>query len=406
VALKRALGLPLLILYGLGVTVGAGIYVLVGAAAAKAGLYAPVSFLLAAIVVAFTGFSYAELGARFPVSAGAAAYVRHGLNSNGVALAVGGMVLATGVVSAAAISIGAVGYLRHFVDLPPPVLVAAVVLVMGFAAAWGIVESVTVAAICTAIEVLGLVLVIGFAVAHRPELLGEIDRIFPPSTADAWTGIAAAGLLAFFAFIGFEGIANVAEEAVDPGRTMPRAILATLAIATLLYVAVVGAVVLAVPIETLSGSSAPLALVFEDADPAVGTVFIAVAVFATVNGVLVQMIMSSRVLYGLAAQGSLPSWLGANQLSRVAATTRTPLVATGAVVTAVLVLALVFPIAGLAEATAVIVLVVFVLVNLALLQLKRRPETMQPPAFRVPVWVPAVGAFSSAALLCADFFLN
>jgi len=406
VALKRALGLPLLILYGLGVTVGAGIYVLVGAAAAKAGLYAPISFLLAAIVVAFTGFSYAELGARFPVSAGAAAYVRHGLNSNGLALAVGGMVLATGVVSAAAISIGAVGYLRHFVDLPAPVLVAVVVLVMGFAAAWGIVESVTVAAICTAIEVLGLVLVIGFAVAHRPELLGEIGRILPPFTTDAWTGIAAAGLLAFFAFIGFEGIANVAEEAVDPGRTMPRAILATLAIATLLYVAVVGAVVLAVPLEMLSGSSAPLALVFEDADPAFGTAFTAIAVFATVNGVLVQMIMSARVLYGLAAQGSLPSWLGANQLSRVAATTRTPLVATGVVVTAVLVLALVFPIAGLAEATAVIVLVVFVLVNLALLQLKRRPETMQPPAFRVPVWVPAVGAFSSAALLCADFFLN
>jgi len=406
VALKRALGLPLLILYGLGVTVGAGIYVLVGAAAAKAGLYAPISFLLAAIVVAFTGLSYAELGARFPVSAGAAAYVRHGLHSNGLALAVGGLVLATGVVSAAAISIGAVGYLRQFVDLSPPVLVMTVVLLMGFAAAWGIVESVTVAAICTAIEVVGLLLVVGFAIVHRPELVGEIDRIIPPFTVDAWGGIAAAGLLAFFAFIGFEGIANVAEEAVDPGRTMPRAILATLAIATLLYIAVVGAVVLAMPLETLSGSSAPLALVFEDADPAIGTVFIAIAVFATVNGVLVQMIMSSRVLYGLAAQGSLPSWLGANQLSRVAATTRTPLVATAVIVTAVLVLALVFPIAGLAETTAVIVLVVFVLVNLALLQLKRRPETMQPPAFRVPAWVPAVGAFSSAALLCADFFLN
>ena len=405
-ALKRALGLPLLILYGLGVTVGAGIYVLVGAAAAKAGLYAPVSFLLAAVVVAFTGFSYAELGARFPVSAGAAAYVRNGLNSNALALAVGAMVVATGIVSAAAISIGAVGYLRHFVDLPAPVLVAAVVLVMGLAAAWGIVESVTVAAICTAIEVAGLVLVIGFAVMHRPELLGEIDRILPPLTADAWAGIAGAGLLAFFAFIGFEGIANVAEEAVDPGRTMPRAILATLAIATLLYIAVVGAVVLAVPLDILSGSSAPLALVFEGKGRAVGRIFTAIAVFATINGVLVQMIMSSRVLYGLAAQGSLPAWLGSNQLSRVAARTRTPLVATAAIVVAVLVLALVFPIAGLAETTAVIVLVVFVLVNLALVRLKIRPGGPQAVAFRVPVWVPAVGALSSTALLCANFLLD
>ena len=404
VALRRALNLPLLTLYGLGVTIGAGIYVLVGAAASHAGLYAPVSFLLAALVVAFTGFSYAELGVRFPVSAGAAAYVRHGLRSHAISIAVGAMVMTSGVVSAAAISIGAAGYLAYFVDLPLPVLTALVILLMGMAAAWGIVESVTMAAVCTLIEIVGLILVIHFAISLRPELLGELDRIVPPFSAEAWSGIAAAGLLAFFAFVGFEDIANVAEEVRDPRRTMPRAILATLLIATALYVCVVTVVTLALPLDRLSGSAAPLALIFDHAGGFASIAFLAIAVFATVTGVLVQMIMSSRVLYGLAAQGSLPSWLGPNLLSHVSPLTRTPLVATAIVVGLIALLALAFPIAGLAETTARIVLAVFVVVNLALVCLKLRREPEPRPAFEVPLWVPVLGMLSCLLLLGADLW--
>ncbi|MCP4184007.1 MAG: amino acid permease, partial [Hyphomicrobiales bacterium] len=168
-ALQRRLSLPLLTLYGLGVTVGAGIYVLVGATAAKAGVYAPVSFLLAAAVVAFTCFTYSELSTRFPVSAGEAAYVRSGFNSRVPAMAIGLMVAASGVVSSAAISIGATAYLEHLVPLPPAMLTILIILVLGLIAAWGILESVVMAAIITLIEIGGLCFVVFYGFTLQPD---------------------------------------------------------------------------------------------------------------------------------------------------------------------------------------------------------------------------------------------
>lgn len=397
--LRRGLNLPLLALYGLGVTIGAGIYVLVGATAAKAGVYAPVSFLLAAIVVGLTGLSYCELGTRFPVSAGAAAYVREGLGSRALSLGVGLLVAVAGTISAAAVSIGSAAYLQAFVPVPLPLLAALVIVVTGLAAVWGIVESVTIAAVFTLIEIGGLALVIGHAFAAEPELLGRLDALVPPFEAEAWSGIFGAGLLAFFAFIGFEDIANVAEEVKRPEKTLPRGILLTLAIATLLYFSVVAVVVLTVPLQELSRSSAPLALIFVDAGGTTTTAFRLIAIVATLNGVLVQMIMASRVLYGLAVQGSLPSFLAG-----VNATTRTPLQATAVVVSVILVLALFLPIGDLAELTSAVVLVVFTFVNLALLHLKWRQAPAHDHVFQVPISVPALGLVSSALLLLARLF--
>ena len=396
VTLKRGLTLPLLTLYGLGVTIGAGIYVLVGAAAAKAGFYAPVSFLLAAAVVAFTGFSYAELGTRYPVSAGEAAYVRHGLNSNTMSLLVGLMVVTIGVVSSAAIAIGSAGYIRSFIDVSPEVITASLILLLGLAAAWGIVESITVAAIFTLIEIGGLALVIWFGLALKPDLLLDMPRLIPPLEFSAWSGIASAGLLAFFAFVGFEDIANVAEEVKNPGRTMPWAIILTLVISTLIYLAVVSVVVLAVPMDILAKSAAPLALIFGKEGSATSHLFHVIASIATVNGVLIQMIMASRVLYGLAANGNLPGGL-----AYINPLTRTPLVATALVVGLIFVLALAFPISELAELTSRVVLVVFILVNLALLRLKWRGEKPADGVFQVPVWVPVMGCLTSALLFLA-----
>ncbi len=399
-ALARRLNLPLLTLYGLGVTVGAGIYVLIGTTAGVAGVYAPVSFLLAAAVVAFTGFSYAELGTRFPVSAGEAAYVRNGLRSPPLALIVGLMVAASGIVSSAAVSIGSAGYLRTFFDVPPSLLTTLIIGVLGFAAAWGILESVIIAAVFTVIEIGGLGLVIYQGITINPDLFADIGSLVPPFDSTAWRGIAAASLLAFFAFVGFEDIANVAEEVRDPRHTMPRAIAMTLVIATALYIVVVAVMVLVVPIADLAASSAPLTLVFGSDKAALSAAFGAIAVVATVNGVLVQMIMASRVLYGLAAQGSLPAIL-----AKVHPRTRTPLIATAAVVAVILLLALFVPIAPLARSTSTIVLLVFVLVNAALLRLKFRARhaDADPSVFTVPIVVPLVGVLSSAALLTAGW---
>ncbi|MGI9356641.1 MAG: APC family permease [Rhizobiaceae bacterium] len=391
--LRRRLKLPLLTLYGLGVTVGAGIYVLVGTTAAKAGLYAPVSFLLAAAVVAFTSFSYSELGTRYPVSAGEAAYIRNGLNSQTMALSVGLMVTASGVISSAAIAIGAAAYLKNIVPLSTVTLTVCVILVLGLVAAWGIVESVAIAALFTLIEIGGLCFVVYYGFSIKPDLLSEIGSLVPPFELGAWNGIVSAGLLAFFAFVGFEDIANVAEEVENPRRNLPAAIVLTLAISTILYLAVVSTVVLVVPMEALTVSAAPLSLVFENASETTWGAFTVIAIVATVNGVLIQMIMASRVLYGLASQGNLPA-----KLAYIHPVTRTPLATTALVVAISLSCALFLPINQLAEATSLIVLSVFVLVNLALILLKYRDQSSGDEVFQVLWWVPMIGLLSSLML--------
>ena len=264
--LKRVLPLSLVVLYGLGVTIGAGIYVLIGATAERAGIHAPVAFAIAACVMGLTAASYSELGGRLPVSAGEAAYVRVGLSSKLAGLIVGLLVVMVGIVSDATIAIGSAGYISAFVDLPHYVILPIIVIAMGVIAAWGIMESVTLAATLTLVEIGGLLLVILGTGWSEPQIVLRAGEVIP-ATFDTmvWTGLFSASLLAFFAFIGFEDIANIAEEVKDPQRNLPRAIFLTLAIATVLYILVVAIAVLTVPRQELVQSNAPLALVFERA---------------------------------------------------------------------------------------------------------------------------------------------
>ncbi len=397
--LKRRLSLPLLVLYGLGVTIGAGIYVLVGATASKAGIYAPVSFLLAAIVVAFTGFSYAELGTRYPVSAGEAAYINKGFNTNSLTLITGLLVIASGVISSAAVAIGAAAYLNTFIPISSELLTVIVILVVGTVAIWGILESVTLAAIFTLIEIGGLGLAIWIGVTSTPDILDKIPSLIPPSELPIWGGILSAGLLAFFAFVGFEDIANVAEEVKNPRKTLPLGIILTLIIATTIYFIVVSVVVLAVPIENLSQSDAPLSLVFVNTGQGTRHLFNIIAIIATTNGALIQVIMASRVLYGLAAQNNLPKIF-----SHVNPITSTPTTATLFITIIIIILALYLPIANLAETTSQIVLIVFVFVNMALLKIKlQKIPSSAATYFEVPTFIPIFGFISSCLLFFVSF---
>jgi APA family basic amino acid/polyamine antiporter len=395
--LRRALNTPLLTLYGLGVTVGAGIYVLVGATAAAAGPYAAVSFLVAALVVSLTALSYAELATRFPVSAGEAAYVEAGFRAGWLAVVVGLAVAASGMISASAVAIGAASYLHALTGLAPGLLTVAVVLSMGLVAMWGIAQSVMVAAVITVVEISGLLFVIGWGLTVPDPQGFPVAQMIPPLDADAWRAILAASLLAFFAFVGFEDMANVAEEVKDPVRTLPRAILLTLVIATVLYLGTSVAVLMIVPLDTLAVSAAPLALVFAGAPGTVQQGFAAVAIVATVNGVLIQMIMASRVLYGLADRGQLPACL-----AWVPRRTQTPVAATLAVIALILVLTQTLPIDVLAERTSQIVLLVFCLVNLSLILLRLR-QGKSGGHFRGPLIVPILGVTTSVMLFLAGF---
>ena len=401
VPLKRSLSLLQATLYGLGVTIGAGIYVLIGAAAARAGMYAPIAFVLAAILMALTAASFAELAGRMPVAAGEAAYVRDAFQSDKLALFVGLLVVAVAVVSAAAISVGSAGYIGVFIAWPETILIAVVVLAMGAIAGWGIKESVIFAGVMTVIEVGGLLLLILAGVTSGPELVTRLPEALPPlGNGAVMVGLMGTVMLAVFAFIGFESLANIAEEVRDPQRTLPRAIFLTLALSTLLYVLVVWVALVAVPSEELAQSKAPLALVFERLTGASPRTMSLIAIVATLNGIIVQIIMASRVLYGLARQGELPAFFGA-----VNGATQTPINATAVTTALVLVFAVLLPLHHLADLTSRITLVVFALVNLALIRIKASAQPAPPGAYIAPTWMPWAGLATCAGLLIVDLAL-
>jgi amino acid transporter len=351
------------------------------------------SFVLAAVVMAFTVGCYAELTTRFPVSAGEAAYVRAAFRSRAASTLTGLLTIVIGIVSSAAVALGAAGYIAQFTDLPPSAIVALVLAVLGAVAAWGILESVLLASLFTLIEAGGLIAII-VAGLHADLPLAGALRV-PPLDIGTLSGIGYASL-AFFAFIGFEDLANVVEEAKVPHRDIPRAMVLTLVISTVLYVAVAAIAVAAVPVTELAASPAPLSQVFRTLAGVSPATISIIAIVATLNTILAQMTMAARVVYGLARQGDLPGFAG-----RVHPKTATPLIATALIVAATLALALLVPFERLAEGTSLATLVVFALVNLSLLRLRHRKIYTDGPHIRVPLWVPAAGLVSCLAMMAA-----
>ena len=399
--LVRSLTLTHAVLYGLGVTIGAGIYVLVGLAAGRSGMHAPLAFMGAALVMAFSAASFAELGTRMPVSASEAAYVQAAFRLDWLSLGVGLLVVTTAIISAATISVGSAGYVAVFLPIPAPWIISGVVLAMGAVACLATVQSITFAGVMTLIEVAGLVLIIAAGLGYGTDVVTRLPEIWPSAgDTTAWVGIAGTALMAVFAFIGFEHLVNVAEEMKEPSRTLPRALFLTLGLTALIYGVVVWIAVTAVPPEELARSSAPLALVFERLTGLPLVTMSAIAVVATLNGVIVHMIMIARVIYGLADQGSLPK-----VLTRLNSVTHTPLLATAIGVGAILVLALAVPLAGLAGLTARFTLVIFAVVNLALIRIKSRNEAPPLGTFVCPRWVPFAGLVSSVLLLAIDLIV-
>ena len=394
--LRRSIGLAGLVLYGLGVTIGAGIYVLVGETVMRAGSYAPAAFMLSAVVMAFTAGSFAELSGRVPQAAGEAVYVEAGFKRGSLTLLVGLAVLVEAMIAAAAITVGAAGYLAELISLPRPLLITAIVVLMATIAAWGIRESVAIAGTMTLIEIVGLLVIIISGISIDPTaLMGLPTALSPPlSDTGAIAGVLSASLIAFFAFIGFDDIVNLVEEARAPKRDLPWAIGITLVLVTVIYVLVSFVAIQAVPIAALAETDAPISYLFGELTGLSTFTINLIAIMATMNGVVIILIMAARVTYGMARKGRFPDWLG-----EVSPRTRTPLKATVLVSGAVLVLALYTPLNVLAETTSGVMLSVFFVVNLALIRLKVFGEPAPECSFTVPLVVPTVGALSCLGLL-------
>jgi amino acid transporter len=400
-SLQRSLSLPLLTFYGLGTIVGGGFYALIGKVSLHAGLYTPFAFMTAAFVALFSAFSFAELSARFPKSAGPPVYLWEALHREHISTAVGWMVILTGVVSAATLATAIAGFLNDLIGLNPTLSIFGIVLGLGLIAAWGIMESVITAIIITVIELGGLLFVMFVAREHLMDLPQRLPEILPPFSLEAWKGILLGGFLAFYSFIGFEDMVNVAEEVKNPKRNLPIAIFLSLMLTTILYFFVTLAAVMSVPLQQLGESHTPLAEVVASwGQPTQKTIGV-ISILAGVNGALVQIIMASRVAFGMAEGGLAPRWF-----SVIHPKTRTPLRSTGVMTAVILILALWFPLVTLAKATSSVILIVFTLVNLALVVIKIRTPESPKGAPDYPLALPIIGFLTSGGFFLFHLLAN
>lgn len=402
--LQRTLGLTALIAYGVGDILGAGIYAIVGKIAGIAGAASWLAFCIALAVAALTALSYAELGSRFPRSGGESFFCQKAFRSPGMALLIGWLVLASGVVSLATVSRAFAGYVLELFAMQPSTVseISAVFLflvLMGSINFWGMRQSSKANVVCTIVEAAGLLLVIAVGIAF---LAGDVpqqiaDNAILPDRAPwpAWTAIGQAAAIAFFAFIGFEDMVNVAEEVRSPKRNIPIAIMAALLIAGTIYIAVVWVATAVVPPQELANSQAPLLEVVRRAAPAVPVwFFTTIALFAVANTGLLNFIMASRLLYGMSQQGLVPTWLG-----HVHARTSTPHLAILLVFVAALILASTGTLVHLAGTTSLLLLIVFISVNVAHLTIARR-YPKERDGIHIPTIVPVVATGACAVLIC------
>lgn len=390
--LIRRLSLPLLVFYGIGTILGAGIYVLVGKVAGEAGMFTPVAFLFASALAGFSAFSYAELAARFPRSAGEAIYIEEAFARKNFSLLVGLMIVSVGVVSVATLAHGFAGYLNVYFELPESWVIVFIISCIGLVCAWGIAQSVIIASVLTIIEVFGLLLILYVGREAFVLIPLKIPEMLPGFAISTWTGIFMGGFIAFYAYLGFEDIVNVAEEAVRPRINIPRAIIISLIVTTIFYILVSVISILSLTPEMLSSSDAPLAMMYEYKTGKSPIVITVISLVSIINGALVQVIMASRVIYGMSKNKWLPEKLGS-----VSPVTHTPLIATLIVTGLILVFALLLPILSLAKITSFITLIIFMLINFALVKIKLSQKDHL--GFSVPAWVPWFGGITTALFL-------
>ena len=390
--LKRVFGLSALIVYGVGDILGAGIYALTGKVAGVAGHWMWLSFSLALFIAMFTAFSYAELSSRYPKSGGASYYSQKAFNKDWLGFIVGWIVLFATVVSMATLSAAFSQQIAKItgIELPAQLLILLFVAVIALVNFAGIKHSSNANMVATFIETSGLLIVIGVGALW---LFGNSAETLPHPTAHAseldlmkvFQGVA----LAFYAFIGFEDIANVAEESKDPEKNIPTSIIASLLIAGLLYILIGWLAPQIVPPEKLAESSTPLLDIVRTGQPNFPVlIFSFISLFAIFNTTLLNYVTGSRLLYGMHDQGLVPKFFGKLHDKR-----QTPYFSIVAIFPVVVGLGFIGDLKLLASSTSALLLIVFSIVNISLIVTHRKKENHK--GFKVPLFFPYVGLLGS-----------
>ena len=410
--LKRVMGPGLLLLFVVGDILGTGVYALTGQVAGEVGGAAWLPFLIAFLIATITAFSYLELVTKYPQAAGAALYAHKAFGIHFFTFIVAFVVMCSGITSASTASQAFASNLVKGFGLDwGKVGIAAIALLFmaGLAAVnlRGVSESVKLNVGLTIVEITGLLLVIVvglWAFTQGGENL-DFSRIIlfeNEGERSTFVAVTAATSLAFFAMVGFEDSVNMAEETKDPVKIFPKVLLSGLTIAGIVYVLVSIIAVALVPIGELTASKTPLVDVVEAAAPGlpIGTLFPFITMFAVSNTALINMLMASRLIYGMARQHVLPPVLGSVHRTR-----RTPWVAI--LFTTTIAFGLIFYVSAFASDSAVsilggttslLLLAVFAMVNVAVLVL-RRDVKETGGHFKTPTALPVIGCIASLYLV-------
>jgi amino acid transporter len=393
--LKKAIGRNMLLFFVVGDVLGAGIYALVGEVGGRVGGAIWTSFGVALVLAFMTAFAYAELVTKYPRAAGAALYVNKAFRAPFLTFLVAFAVMCSGITSAATLSTAFGGdYLEQFVSVPTVTAALIFIVVVALINFRGISESVKLNIVLTTIELCGLLLIAVIAAAAVINGDGDTGRALEFKSGDSVPiAILAGAALAFYALIGFEDSVNVAEETERPQRDYPRALFGGLAVAGVIYLLVTVLASMAVPTDRLAGSSGPLLEVAQVGPLSIDTkVFALIALFAVANGALINMIMASRLVYGMSREGIVPRFFGGVHSGR-----RTPLAAIVFTTALCMLLIAIGTLEKLADTTVTLLLCVFILVNVSVLLLRRDP--VDHDHFRAPSFIPVVGAVICAVLL-------
>jgi basic amino acid/polyamine antiporter, APA family len=392
-SLKREAGLFQVVAYGVGNIIGAGIYVLVGEAAGLAGGMIWLAFLIGAIVALFTGLSYAELSSMYPRAASEYVYLGRAYGNRLLSFLTEWTMLVTEMVAAAAVSIGFAGYLSSEFSVPEIPVAVTLLAVLTFIAIGGVRASLRLNTLLSLVAIGGLAVVV-FAG------LGRLGTVSYTSSPNGLTGVIGAAALVFFAYIGFDNMSNISEETREPEKTIPRGLLIAVGITTVLYVLVGVATVSLASLQGLAGSDAPLAYaVSVSLGPVAYDFLTLIALLTTFNTVLVLLLVSSRIIYGMAREGAVPGFLG-----KINKRTGTPIIASIIVLLITLAFLPLGKVGVIAKVTSFGSLLTFALVNVALLHLRRVAPHLRRP-FKAPAsigWVSItalVGVVSCLALL-------
>jgi amino acid transporter len=393
--LKRSITGPLLFFFVLGDILGSGIYAMVGLVTGEVGGAAWMSFGIAAVFALLTIFSYAELITKYPQAAGASLYVNRAFKNDILSFLVTFCLLAAGL--SAVGSLAQVFGGRYFQEfLPAPTILVAAIFVIALALLnfRGISESIKANFVMSLLELSGLliILVIGAIMLFT----GQVDLSRPFEFSGDRSPVAAllaGATLAFFALIGFENTANVAEETKNPSKAYPRALFGGLIAAGLLYMLVSFTASMVVPLDTLANSTGPLLEVVKAGPlPIPGWVFSFIALAAVTNTALLAHIMVSRVLYGIAKENIVPGIF-----AKVHSERQTPWVAIIFATAIILVMITTADLARLADTTVLFILIVFILVHLSLLRLRR--DKVDHEHFKAPIMMPYLGIIAAVILL-------